>query len=367
MPVVMLLSVPLGGIALPIDGPDVGLNAWAARQTTWSLCYTRRMESRLKLLEILADGRFWSGEALGARLGVSRAAVWKRLRALKRLGLEIQAVRGRGYRVAHPIELLNAGTLLKHLSPSVQAVIPCLDIFTELDSTNTYLKARALGGAPGGSVCLAEMQSAGRGRLGRVWVSPFASNLYLSLLWRYAAGPAALAGLSLVAGVALVRALKQFVPEGLGLKWPNDVQWQGRKLAGVLIEMAGESAGPSHAVIGIGVNVRMPDAAAVEIGQPWVDLTHCLGGPPSRNALAAAVLESLIESLRQFDAHGLRPFLDVWREHDVMAGRPVQLHLPNSVVAGEARGIDDSGALMLQIGDELRSFAAGEISLRMSS
>lgn len=327
----------------------------------------RGMESRLKLLEILADGRFRSGEDLGAYLGVSRAAVWKQLRALKRLGIEIQAVRGRGYRLAYPIEFLHADTLRSRLSASAQAAIPRLDIFAELDSTNTYLKARAQEGAPCGAVCLAETQHAGRGRLGRVWVSPFACNLYLSLLWRFAAGPAALAGLSLVAGVALVQALKNLVPRGLGLKWPNDVQWQGRKLAGVLIEIAGESSGPSHAVIGIGINVRMPDAAAQEIGQPWTDLIRCLGEAPSRNTLAAAVLEALIESLRVFEREGLARFLEAWREHDVMAGKSVQLHLPNAVIAGEAQGIDDQGALLLRVGDELRRFAAGEISLRMPS
>ena len=323
------------------------------------------MESRLKLLEILADGRFHSGESLGACLGVTRAAVWKQLRALKRLGLEIQAVRGRGYRFAYPLELLRGEILRSYLSPAVQAEMPSLEIFTELDSTNTYLKARAQDGAPSGAVCFAETQRAGRGRLGRVWISPFACNLYLSLLWRFTSGPAAMAGLSLVAGVALVRALESFVPEGLGLKWPNDVQWRGRKLAGVLIDIAGESAGPSHAVIGIGINVRMPDAAAQEIGQPWTDLARCLGETPSRNALAAVVLESLFESLREFEIGGLSPFLDAWREHDVMAGRTVQLQLPNGVIAGEARGIDDSGAFVLLVDNELRRFAAGEISLRM--
>lgn len=325
------------------------------------------MESRLKLLEILADGRFRSGEALGLELGISRAAIWKQLRALRRWGVDIQAVRGQGYRLAYPLEFLHADTLRAHLSRAAQVAIPHVDIFTELDSTNTYLKALAQDGAPSGTVCLAEMQRAGRGRLGRVWVSPFASNLYLSLLWRFAAGPASLAGLSLVAGVALVRALKDFVPEGLGLKWPNDVQWQGRKVAGVLIEMAGESAGPSHAVIGIGVNVRMPDASAAEIGQPWTDLARCLGEPPSRNVLAAAVLESLIETLRVFESEGLPPFLDAWREHDVVAGKSVQLHLPNGMITGEAQGIDANGALVLRIGDELRRFASGEISLRMPS
>lgn len=323
------------------------------------------MESRLKLLEILADGRFRSGEVLGAYLGVSRAAVWKQLRALKHLGVDIQAVRGRGYRVAYPIEFLNADALRSRMTASALATVARLEIIAELDSTNTYLKRLAQEGAPGGTVCLAETQRAGRGRLGRVWVSPFASNLYLSMLWRFADGPAALAGLSLVAGVALVQALKHFVPQGLGLKWPNDVQWQGHKLAGVLIEVAGESAGPSHAVIGIGINVRMPESAAQDIGQPWTDLARCLGDAPSRNALAAAVLDALIESLRGFESDGLAPFLEAWREHDVMTGKSVQLRLPNGVIAGEAQGIDANGALVLRVGDELRRFAAGEISLRI--
>lgn len=325
------------------------------------------MTSRLKLLEILADGRFHSGESLGAHLGVTRAAVWKQLRGINTLGLHVQAVRGRGYRLAQPLEFLRTEVLRAQLSPAVQAQIPRLDLFTEIDSTNTYLKSLALDGAPSGAACLAEGQRAGRGRLGRAWVSPFACNLYLSLLWRFDAGPAALTGLSLVAGVALVRALSGLLPQGLGLKWPNDVQWQGRKLAGVLIEMAGESAGPSHAVIGIGVNVRMPDESAAEIAQPWTDLTRCLGEPPSRNALAAAVLEELVVALRHFEAEGLQPFLDAWRTHDAVAGKAVQLHLPNGVIEGRARGIDESGALVLQVGDELRRFASGEISLRMSS
>lgn len=324
------------------------------------------MTAGLKLLEFLADGRFHSGEALGAHLGVSRAAIWKQLRSLHPLGVHVQAVRGRGYRLAHSIEFLQVERLRAHLSPTLQEQIPRLEVFTELDSTNTHLKSLALDGAPSGSVCLAEVQRAGRGRLGRIWVSPFACNLYLSLLWRFDAGPAALAGMSLVAGVALVRGLQRYLPEGLGLKWPNDVQCQGRKLAGVLIEIAGESAGPSHAVIGIGINVRMPDQAGAEITQPWTDLSRCLGETPSRNAVAADVLAAMIEALQLFETEGLPPFLDAWRERDVMVGKSVQLQLPNNVIVGQAKGIDASGALMLQVGDEVRRFASGEISLRMS-
>ena len=325
------------------------------------------MAPRLKLLEFLADGRFHSGESLGACLGITRAAVWKQLQSLQSIGIEVQAVRGRGYRLAYAVELLSEDRVRERLTPAAQVFISRLDYLPAVDSTNTYLKRLARDGAPSGTACIAESQYAGRGRLGRSWVSPFACNLYLSLLWRFDAGPSALGGLSLVTGVAMMRALGAILPDGLTLKWPNDVQWEGRKLAGILVEMAGESAGPSHAVIGVGLNVRMPDEIGAQIPQPWTDMTRCLGETPSRNALAAAVLSAIVEDLLRFQVDGLRPFLDTWRRYDAAAGKVVQLHLPNGVVDGRARGIDDDGSLLLQVGDEVRRFASGEISLRMSS
>lgn len=325
------------------------------------------MASRLKLLEFLADGRFHSGESLGACLGVTRAAVWKQLQHLQSIGIEIHAVRGRGYRLAHSFELIREDRVSELLSPVAQAHVTRLVLLSAVDSTNTYLKRLAREGAPSGTLCLAESQHAGRGRLGRNWLSPFACNLYLSLLWRFDAGPSALGGLSLVTGVAVVRALRDILPDGLTLKWPNDIHWQGRKLAGVLVEIAGESAGPSHVVIGLGLNVRMPDEIGAQIEQPWTDMTRCLGTTPSRNALAAAVIGAVVEDLLRFQVDGLSPFLDTWRRYDAAAGKVVQLHLPNGVIDGHARGIDDSGALLLQVGDEVRRFASGEISLRMPS
>lgn len=325
------------------------------------------MTARLKLLEFLADGRFHSGESLGERLGVTRAAIWKRLRSLRSLGIEIQAVRGHGYRLAYPLEFMHKDAIQGQLSSTTGKVVGRLELLTEVDSTNKYVKQLARNGAPSGTACLAESQSAGRGRLGRTWVSPFASNVYLSLLWRFDVGPSFLGGLSLICGVALVEALGSFVPAGLALKWPNDVQWQGRKLAGVLVEIAGESTGPSYAVIGVGINVCMPDVAASRIDQPWTDLTRCIGKTPSRNAVAAAVLNALVDALQRFQAVGLSPFIDTWRHYDATAGKLVQLHLPEDVVDGYARGIDDDGALLLQVGDELRRFASGEISLRIPS
>ena len=320
----------------------------------------------LPLLQILADGHFHSGEALGARLGVTRAAIWKQLRRLETMGLAVHAVRGRGYRLAQPIEFLQPELIRENISPVARERLTRIDVIPEIDSTNTHLKTLAVQGAASGSVCLAEWQRGGRGRLGRQWVSPFGCNLYLSLLWRFAAGPAALSGLSLAMGVALARALGTAADTGLGLKWPNDLQWRGRKLAGILVEIAGESGGPGHAVIGIGINVRMPEPAAAAIQQPWIDLARIARHAPSRNALAGRVVEELVIALASFEQHGLAAFLEEWRALDVTAGRVVQLQLPNGSIDGESHGIDETGALVLQVGGELRRYASGEISLRMN-
>ncbi|MFN2330051.1 MAG: bifunctional biotin--[acetyl-CoA-carboxylase] ligase/biotin operon repressor BirA [Chromatocurvus sp.] len=325
------------------------------------------MSLPLPLLQILADGHFHSGEALGTRLGITRAAIWKQLRRVEALGLTLQAVRGRGYRLAYPVEFLQAEILRQNLPAAIQAQLAAIDILPEIDSTNTYLMTRAAQGAASGSICLAEWQHAGRGRLGRTWVSPFGCNLSLSLLWRFTVGPTALTGLSLAMGVALARALRASGADGLGLKWPNDLQWRGRKLGGILVEIAGESSGPSLAVIGVGINVRMPETASGLIQQPWIDLARIVGVLPSRNVLAACVLEHLVNALNTFERYGLPAFLDDWRAWDVTAGQGVHLHLPTGIIAGESCGIDETGALLIRVGNDLRRYASGEITLRMDA
>ena len=325
------------------------------------------MKVWLSLLQVLADGRFHSGEALGELLGMSRAAVWKQLRKLQARGINIQAVRGRGYRLPYPIEFLCAESIQAALPDAARALIAGIETFPEIDSTSSYLKSRATQGATSGSVCLAESQGAGRGRQGRTWISPFGCNLYLSLLWRFNAGPGAIAGLSLVVGVALAHALEPIVGHRVGLKWPNDVVWHGEKLAGILVEIAGEASGPSYAVIGIGVNIRMPEDAGGDIDQPWTDLARVCRQPVSRNALAASVLEQVTQALRRFEVQGLDAFLNPWRELDATVGKPIELHLPGRVIGGQAKGIDENGALMIQVGNELRRFASGEVSLRIPS
>lgn len=318
-----------------------------------------------QLLERLADGGFRSGEVLAAELGISRAAVWKLVRSWQARGLDIQAVRGRGYRLARPLELLDAGLIQARLDETVAARLGPFEVLAETDSTNTRLAQLARSGLPAGAVCLAESQRAGRGRLGRQWISPYAANLYLSVLWRFALAPAALAGLSLAIGVALARSLERFGVGGHGLKWPNDLLWDARKLGGVLLEFGGESEGCSHVIIGVGVNVAMPESAGGTIDQPWIDLSTVLGRTNvSRNRLAALLLSEIAIACTAFGESGLDSFLSDWRRWDAVAGRPVRLLWPGHVVEGIARGIAADGELQLDTANGRRSFAIGELSLR---
>lgn len=319
------------------------------------------------LITLLNDGRFHTGPALAAALGVSRAAVWKMIRSLQAQGLTIEAVKGRGYRLTTPLELLDPVQIRAGLAAAAGLRLAQIEVFRTIDSTNTYLVNRAKAGVAGGSVCLAERQTAGRGRRNRLWVSPFAANLYLSLLWRFNLAAAELAGLSLAAGVAVARALEELGVTGIGLKWPNDVLWQGRKLGGILLELGGEASGPCHIVTGIGLNVTMPASAQDAIDQPWTDLSTALGaGPVSRNVLAARLLNALVVQYSDFERHGAATLSAHWQRYDLTAGRPVLLKLPNATVTGIARGVDSDGALLLDTGAGVQRFLAGEVSLRLS-
>jgi BirA family biotin operon repressor/biotin-[acetyl-CoA-carboxylase] ligase len=318
------------------------------------------------VLELLVDGRFHSGDELGAVLGVTRGSIWKALKRLQTLGIDMQAVRGRGYRLAQPLELLNKEIILSTITLETRGLLSGLELYPTIDSTSRDLLKKASLGASSGSVCMAEHQSGGRGRHGRRWVSPFGGNLYLSLLWRFQFGPARTTGLSLVIGVVVARTLHQIGIDSIGLKWPNDIVWQGRKLAGILVDIAGESSGPCYGVIGIGVNVRMPRSAAEQIDQPWVDLKTVTYRPISRNRLAGNLLEHLLSAMRQFEESGLDGFLDEWRKLDVVAGQEVELSSSTGSVRGIARGIDASGGLILEQNGVQRTYYSGELSLRFA-
>ena len=309
-----------------------------------------------------------SGDALARASGHRRAAVWKRIDALRAAGVAIVAQPGRGYALARPLELLDAPTLLAQLPPAVHASIPTLEIAWSLDSTNSELLRRPTP-AKGTAVLLAERQSGGRGRRGRDWASPLAANLYLSVARVFSGGLARLPGLSLVAGIAVAEALHAQGCGGVRLKWPNDlVVTDGdglRKLGGLLVEGGGEHAGPVRAVLGLGLNVRMPPAFGGGIGQPWTDLATVMGGEvPSRNRVASAVLAQLLPALDAFDNEGLPAFLARYARLDALAGRAVTIHAGDAVHDGHALGVADDGALRVRIGAREQRIHAGEVSVR---
>jgi BirA family biotin operon repressor/biotin-[acetyl-CoA-carboxylase] ligase len=324
------------------------------------------MQLRSRLLGHLADGQFHSGESLGKATGVSRMAVCKHLKALRETGVELEVVRGKGYRLPAACELLDQAVILAGLRPATRAALGPVELHLALDSTSSHLRQLAAGGAPTGSVCMAELQLAGRGRQGREWVSPFGSNLYLSLLWRNELGAAALGGLSLVIGVAVLQSLHALGVAGARLKWPNDVLVDDAKLAGILIEVTGESAGPCAVVIGVGINVRMPAQAAAGIDQPWTDLASQPGAcAVSRNRLATLLLDALFTALTGFESSDLEACLREWRRHDALYGRPVLVQVAGKPVRGIARGVDATGALLIEdsAGRQQR-FVSGEVSVR---
>ncbi len=326
-------------------------------------------ESVKQLLLILADGRFHSGTALAKALKLSRSAIWKQIQVLADWGVEVVAVSGKGYKCVRPIHLLNRQQIESALHPEVSSLLLDLEIHDSIASTNAYLLSLARQEPASGRVCLAEFQSAGKGRRGRHWVSPFGHNIYLSLLWCYPDGPAAIAGLSLVIGVCVIRVLRSAGIADVGLKWPNDILWQGRKLAGILIEVSGESSGPSHAVVGLGLNFYLPPDSASGIEQAWVDLAHIMGEGVSlqRNQWVAALLNELLPVVADFQAHSLIRYLAEWRSYDCLLGQSVTLYFGEYGHTGVVRGIDDQGQLILEGAQgQNRSFASGEVSFRVA-
>ena len=327
------------------------------------------MEKRYQIIRRLADGRFHSGEDLARALNISRAAVWKHLSHIRqKTGLQIFAVRGRGYRLAEPLELLEHERIHAQLTDSSRSLLSSLELLDGTDSTNSHLMQRVGRGLASGHVCLAEQQYAGRGRRGRTWVSPFGNNIYLSIHWQYALALANLGGLSLAAGIAVIRSLQKLGVGEVGLKWPNDVLWRDRKLSGLLLEVSGEQGGPSNVVLGLGLNTRLDESQADQIDQPWVDLHSVPGGAGiSRNKLVAALLDNLLQTMDGFSRQGLEPLLQEWHRYDLYYGRRVSLHFGDRVIEGVHRGIDPTGALLLQQKGELHAYHGGEVSLRPGS
>jgi BirA family transcriptional regulator, biotin operon repressor / biotin---[acetyl-CoA-carboxylase] ligase len=321
------------------------------------------------LLRALASGEPVSGEALGAALGTSRAAVWKAVQRLRTLGLDIEAQPGTGYRLAHPLELLDATHIRAALPAGARGRIGRLEVLAETDSTNARVLAMA---RPVGelAVCLAEYQSAGRGRRGRRWFAPPAGGLCLSVGGRMPLAPSDYAVLPAAVGLACAGALEAAGVPGIGLKWPNDLLLDGGKLGGILIEMRGEAQGPSTLAVGLGINFRLGARQRAEIeaegGLLPAQLEGAIAGAvPGRNRLAAVLVAAVADCLAAAPAELNTDMLEAWRRRDALRDRRVSVDHAGEPRSGIARGLDAGGALLLETGDGDRlRITAGEASLR---
>jgi BirA family transcriptional regulator, biotin operon repressor / biotin---[acetyl-CoA-carboxylase] ligase len=324
---------------------------------------------RARLLAMLATGEFFSGERLAKRLRISRGGVWKLIRTLQAMGVNVESVPRQGYRLPRAVDLLDRNAILAEMSPQMRELLDALDVLLTVDSTNRYVAEHAANPPGTTHVCVAELQNAGRGRRGRSWIAPFGCGVCMSLGWQFVEAPPTFSALSLAVGVAAVRGLRRLGVEGVGLKWPNDLIWQQRKLGGILIEMRGESAGPAQVVIGIGLNMRMPVAVRLMLAEQQAALISDVHEimrerTPTRNAVVAMLAEEVIRMLQTFAERGFEPFAEEWRELDTLADAPVRVVSGTETTFGRARGVDLDGTLLVDVEGELRRFASGEVSLR---
>ena len=313
----------------------------------------------LTLLKLLKDGRFHSGQALGAALGISRSAVWKQLQHLEaEIGLSVHKVRGRGYQLAKPLVLLDAAEICAkglHEWP--------VHIFDTIDSTNAEALRLIERGVAAPFMVLAERQVAGRGRRGRKWVSPFAESLYHSLVLRIDGGMRQIEGLSLVVGLAVMHALRDMGIAEAGLKWPNDVLVGEKKIAGILLELVGDPADVCHVVLGVGINVNMQSTD--EVDQQWTSMCLEAGRNFDRNELVARLGAKLQHYLELHRASGFAAIQSEWEQHHLWQGRAVSLIAGVNKIDGIVLGIDHQGALRLKVEGVEKNFSGGELSLRL--
>ncbi|BET98555.1 bifunctional biotin--[acetyl-CoA-carboxylase] ligase/biotin operon repressor BirA [Xenorhabdus taiwanensis] len=310
----------------------------------------------LKLIKVLSDGEIHSGQQLGQELGMSRAGINKHVQTIREWGVEVFTLPGKGYHFPAPMNLLDKELIENYLPNDHIEVIPVID------STNQYILEK-LAGLDSGDACVAEYQYAGRGRRGRKWVSAFGRNLYLSMYWRLEQGPAAAIGLSLVVGIIIAEVLNRQGADSVKVKWPNDLYLDDKKLAGILVELTGKTGDAAHVVIGIGMNISMSSDQQKSINQNWTNLQQS-GTIIERNKLVAEIIVELKKALIQFENEGLDSFIPRWFELDNFINRSVKLIIGDQEVHGIARGIDQQGALLLDINGVVTPYIGGEISLR---
>ncbi len=328
------------------------------------------------VLRLLADGKFHSGEVIAQRLNVTRTTVWQALKHAASIGVLVHSVPGRGYKLPAPITLLDELAIfqaMRQMRDKHHAGFESLfklEILDEVDSTNSYLMRQTAGAKDSKSVphatCVAaQVQTKGRGRRGRSWQAGLGASLTFSLLWQFQCGASGLSGLSLAVGVALIRALHGLGITEAQLKWPNDVLIKGKKLAGILIELQCDMEGPSTAVIGIGINMNLPESLHSAIDQPAIDLNSMTRTSIAPNQLLGHILKHLADVLNDFEQLGFSSVRQEWSQYHAYEAKPVRLLMPDGrEVQGMVNSVAEDGILLVETAVGLQRFSSGEISLR---
>ncbi|MFM7462350.1 MAG: biotin--[acetyl-CoA-carboxylase] ligase [Burkholderiales bacterium] len=321
------------------------------------------------LLRELSAERFISGAELAEKHGVSRSAISDALKEVNNLGVQVFSLTRRGYRLAEPLQLLDIDVIRQRMGSSAHRLD--LRLADVIDSTNTELLNQAASGAVSGTCLAAELQTAGRGRRGRVWKSALGASLTFSLLWRFEIGAASLGGLSLAVGLAVANALRALGIDA-ELKWPNDIVVDDKKLGGILIETQGDMLGPMIAVIGVGLNVRLPESIKLAIDQPVTDLatvsadTAVASPALNRNVLLPAILAQLVAVLDQFQRGGFGSLSDQWRALHAHQGCWVDVNGATESFVAKVLDVSEDGALVVERDGARLRLTAAEISIRHS-
>jgi len=310
------------------------------------------------LLFLLADNQFHSGEELGKELGVTRAAVWKKLKKLDEMGIDLHSVKGRGYRLPEKLELLSLEKMYE-LGLSLPA-----KLHFKTESTNGDVKKLIQAGDDLPILIVAELQTQGRGRRGRQWQGGVGKNIMMSFGWHFDQGATVVEGLSLAIGVAVSRALKKYDVGDVSLKWPNDVLVDGKKICGILLEIVADQD-TCDVVIGLGLNVSMSNRDMETVDQPWTDIRSHLDVVPGRNELLVTLVSEVEQVCVGFSSgDGLMAYITEWMQQDALKNQKVKLIVGDREEYGVARGIDPSGALLFEQDGVTRALYGGEVSVR---
>jgi len=321
------------------------------------------------LLSIISDGLCHSGQRLGDTLGISRTAIWKNIERLESFGLAIERIRKQGYRLKRSFIPLTEQAIRSKLAPSLNQALD-LHLFASINSTNRFLKTQPQ--TPGLTLCAAETQTDGRGRFARHWHSPFGENIYCSFGWRFEGDPSNLSGLSLVVSLAVHAAIQQLnlnhASQDIAIKWPNDLLWHDKKLAGILIEMTGEGNGSTDVIIGIGLNVNAIAEENTPIDKPWCALRDIFGQDIDRNTLLAMLITQLDQHLQTFSEQGFEAYQKQWQALDYLFDRTITLSKPNGACTGIGQGVDNAGYLkLLDKQGVMHTLSSGDTSLAQES